>query len=149
MGRRQSGAIVMLAAAAALAIAACGGKSATRADATTDATTDAGADSGAARCDPALQDCPAGSRCDSGCEGGHSVFTCQTGVDGGASADLCSATVPCARGAGCVGALDGGNWCRTYCAVDDDCPTGQRCMTVSFTFFACSGAEITNLRLCY
>lgn len=139
----------MLAAAAALAIAACGGKSAAKADATTDATVaDAGADSGAAGCDPALQDCPAGSRCDFGCEGSTAVLACHAGADGGAVAAPCSATAPCTRGTGCVATTDAGSLCRKYCTVDGDCATGERCHNVSVSL-GCAGGQLLNLHLCY
>jgi hypothetical protein len=105
------------------------------------------ADAGASSCDPAAQDCPAGSKCDFGCQGSAAVVSCRADNDGGALGGTCSSTMPCARGNGCLTAPDAGSACRKYCAGDGDCLTGERCHNVSVSV-GCGGAS-TSLALHY
>ena len=80
----------MVAALALAPIGACGGKGGgTPTDGGADVPADTGSprDTGAAGCDPALQDCAAGSKCDFGCQGTTAAVACRAGVDGGARRD--------------------------------------------------------------
>ena len=132
-------------AAVLLATAGCGGKGGgTPTDGGADVPADTGrdvpADTGSGGCDPALQDCAAGSKCDFGCQGTTAVIACRAGVDGGAVGTTCSTSVPCAGGTGCLTAPDAGSLCRKYCTTDPECATGERCHNVSVSI-ACGGTS--------
>jgi predicted small lipoprotein YifL len=143
-GRQVAAAPVL--AAMLLAASACGGKGGST---TPDGGADAPADTGAAGCDPALQDCAAGSKCDFGCQGTTAAVACRAGVDGGAAGTACSSSVPCARGTGCLTAPDAGSLCRKYCTTDPECATGERCHNVSVSI-ACGGTSAPlALHYCY
>ena len=85
-------------AAVLLATAGCGGKGGgTPTDGGADVPADTGrdvpADTGSGSCDPALQDCAAGSKCDFGCQGTTAVVACRADNGSGALGDVCSAAV--------------------------------------------------------
>ena len=138
----------LLAIVAATAPAACGGGSGTGTDAGPDG--DAAADAAApGSCDPALQDCPAGSKCDFGCQGTMTTVACRVDNGPGALGSACSAAMPCTRGTGCLTSPDAGSTCLKYCAGDGDCGTGQRCHNVSVSV-ACGGSSPPLLlHVCY
>jgi hypothetical protein len=145
--------VLTLVAGAFLAPAACGGKSGAPADASsTDLAVDMGGspDAGATPCSLAAQDCPSSAeKCDFGCLGTELVVACTRSTDGGAIGTACSAAAPCARGGGCLTAVDAGAACRKYCASDGDCATGERCHNVSVAL-TCSGTSTTMLlHYCY
>jgi hypothetical protein len=141
----------VLAAVVALAIAACGGGGGARTDAAADTSAgeDAAADTGGAACDPATQNCAAGSKCDFGCQASNAVVACRAENGDGGIGAACSAAMPCTRGSGCLTAEDAGVACRKYCAGDGDCPAGQRCHNVSVAI-TCSGSSAPlALHYCY
>jgi len=150
--QRQACMVAMLAAFALAATGACGGKDRgppTDGGADVPSGSDAPADTGGAGCDPALQDCAAGSKCDFGCQGTAAVVACRAGADGGAVGSTCSTSVPCSRGTGCLTAPDAGSLCRKYCTNDPDCATGERCHNVSVSI-ACGGTSPPlALHYCY
>ena len=133
-----------IAAAAALVVAACGGHGGAAMDA--GPGEDAAPDAGVTGCDPAAQNCPAGSECDFGCQGITAVVACRPDNGSGALGAVCSGALPCARGSGCLSA-DAGVACRKYCASDGDCATGERCHNVTVAV-ACGGSS-TSLLLHY
>lgn len=147
----------MIAAGAALAIAACGGKSG-GSDAGIDAPTDGGpdvaadgggADLGPLSCDPFAQDCAAGEKCDFFCLGSTAVVACEASTGGGAVGTACSLTsMPCARGTGCIVMPSSGALCRKYCSVDGDCATGERCHNVDVGV-TCATTTTFLLHICY
>jgi hypothetical protein len=144
---RVTTATMMTMALAALAIAGCGGSSSAPTDAAPAA--DRPADTAAAGCDPAAQDCPAGSKCDFGCEATAAVVSCRADNDGGALGSSCAAAMPCAKGTGCLTTPDAGSACRKYCAGDGDCLASERCHNVSVTV-ACGGTSPPlALHICY
>jgi hypothetical protein len=138
---RAKAATLLLAIVAAMAPTACGGGSGTATDAATDTGTgaDAVADAGVTACDPAAQDCVAGSECDFGCQGSTAVVACRADNGSGALGAVCSGALPCAKGSGCL-SVDAGLACRKYCAGDGDCATGERCHNVTVSV-ACSGSS--------
>jgi hypothetical protein len=137
-----------------LASGGCGGKSGPAstdggADGPADTGMDVPAETGAGACDPALQNCAAGSKCDLGCQGSTAVLSCHAGVDGGAVGATCSASTLCARGTGCLTAPDAGSLCRKYCAGDPDCATGERCHNVSVAVNCGGTSPPLSLHYCY
>jgi len=128
----------LLAIVAATVPAACGGGSGAGTDAGPGG--DAAADAAVTGCDPAMQDCAAGSKCDFGCQGTVAAVACRADNGSGALGSACSAAMPCAKGAGCLTSPDAGSACLKYCAGDGDCATGQRCHNVSVAV-ACGGTS--------
>jgi hypothetical protein len=104
---------------------------------------------GAATCDPALQNCAAGSECDFGCQGNTAALSCRAENGDGGLGAACSGTMPCGNGSGCFGVPDGGVVCRKYCAADGDCPTGERCHNVSVAVACAGGSTQLPLQFCY
>jgi hypothetical protein len=137
----------LLAVGAAMAALSCGGGAGAGPDAAPDA--DAAADGVVATCDPAAQDCVAGSKCDFGCQGTTAAVSCRSDNGSGALGDACSAAMPCTKGAACLTMPATGSLCLKYCAGDGDCLTTQRCHNVDVAV-ACGGpATPLLLHVCY
>jgi len=141
--------------AVALAVSACGKSSSSPGDSggvdAPDAVDGGGMDLASLACDPAAQNCPAGSKCDFFCQGSSAVVDCQASSDGGAVGTACSTTtMQCARGTGCISMPSGGGpVCRKYCAGDGDCATGERCHNVTVGVTCSAGTTSFPLHFCY
>jgi hypothetical protein len=139
-------AALILVIVAAAAPAACGGRSTAW---TNPDFSDAAADAAAMRCDPYAQNCPAGSKCDFGCDGTTAAVACRADNGSGALGSACSASIPCAKGTGCLTSPDAGSTCLKYCAGDGDCATGQRCHNVDVTVNCGGPLTPLPLHVCY
>ncbi len=138
----------LLALVAAMAAPACGGSASARTDAGPDG--DAAADAVVVTgCDPAAQNCSAGSKCDFGCQGTTAAVACRADNGSGARGDTCSAAMPCAKGAGCLTTPDAGSTCLKYCAGDGDCLTTERCHNVDVTVVCGGPPTPLLLHVCY
>ena len=147
----RSGVMVALATVVALTVAACGAGKAAGADAGTDVGSreDSAPDVNGSACEPALQNCSAGSKCDFGCQGSTALVACRADNGDGGLGTACSGNMPCAGGTGCLGLPDGGVVCRKYCTADADCPTGERCHNASVGV-ACAGTSTSlPLQFCF
>jgi hypothetical protein len=133
---------------AAVAAPACGGGAGAGTDAGPDGDA-APADAAVMSCDPAAQDCAAGSKCDFGCQGTAAAVACRADNGSGALGDVCSAAMPCAKGAGCLTTADAGSRCLKYCAGDGDCLTTERCHNVDVTVGCGGPSPALLLHVCY
>ncbi len=143
--------MVALAIVVALTATACGAAKTAGADAGTDVGSreDSAPDVSGSGCEPALQNCSAGSECDFGCQGSTALVACRPDNGDGGVGTACSGNMPCQRGSACLGLPDGGVVCRKYCAADGDCPTGERCHNASVGI-ACAGTTTSlPLQFCY